>query len=138
MSSIVEELGGEKIDVIKYSDDPEELIAAALSPAVVSQVLIDPAGTKSCRAIVPDSQLSLAIGNKGQNVRLAARLTGWKIDIGPESQAEQIMEEYEQRKQEVQQQIDQAVDDLFDDEDGEELIQQEQPEEMAEGAEQDE
>lgn len=55
VSSIVEELGGEKIDVIKYSDDPEELIAAALSPAVVSQVLIDPAGTKSCRAIVPDS-----------------------------------------------------------------------------------
>lgn len=101
-------------------------------------MLIDPAGTKSCRAIVPDSQLSLAIGNKGQNVRLAARLTGWKIDIGPESQAEQIMEEYEQRKQEVQQQIDQAVDDLFDDEDGEELIKQEQPEEMAEGAEQDE
>ena len=138
VSSIVEELGGEKIDVIKYSDDPEELIAAALSPAVVSQVLIDPAGTKSCRAIVPDSQLSLAIGNKGQNVRLAARLTGWKIVIGPESQAEQIMEEYEQRKQEVQQQIDQALDDLFDDEDGEELIQQEQPEEMAEEAEQDE
>ena len=95
VSSIVEELGGEKIDVIKYSDDPEELIAAALSPAVVSQVLIDPAGTKSCRAIVPDSQLSLAIGNKGRTSSGCA--SDWlKIDIGPESQAEQIMEEYEQ------------------------------------------
>ena len=114
------------------------MVVSALSPANVLNVAVAADGSRSCRVTVPDSQLSLAIGNKGQNVRLAARLTGWKIDIGPESQAEQIMEEYEQRKQEVQQQIDQAVDDLFDDEDGEELIQQEQPEEMAEGAEQDE
>ncbi len=116
VSAIVEELGGEKIDVIKYSEQPEELIAAALSPAEVSKVIIDPTGAKACKAIVPDSQLSLAIGNKGQNVRLAARLTGWKIDIGPESQAEQIIEEMERLRAETQAQIDKAVDDLFADE----------------------
>ena len=85
VSAIVEELGGEKIDVIKYSEQPEELIAAALSPAEVISVTVAADGEKSCKVIVPDNQLSLAIGNKGQNVRLAARLTGWKIDIGPES-----------------------------------------------------
>ena len=93
-----------------------ELIAAALSPAEVSKVLVDPTGAKACKAIVPDSQLSLAIGNKGQNVRLAARLTGWKIDIGPESQAEQIIEEMETLRRETQEQIDKAVEDLFADE----------------------
>ncbi len=82
VSAIVEELGGEKIDVVHWSEDPEALIAAALSPAEVLSVSIDPEGEKSCHAVVPDHQLSLAIGNKGQNVRLAARLTGWKIDIG--------------------------------------------------------
>lgn len=116
VSAIVEELGGEKIDVIKYSEKPEELIAAALSPAEVTQVLIDPTGAKACKVIVPDSQLSLAIGNKGQNVRLAARLTGWKIDIGPESQAEQIIEEVEQLRAQTEAAIDKAVDELFEDE----------------------
>ena len=116
VSAIVEELGGEKIDVIKYSENPEELIAAALSPAEVTQVLIDPTGAKACKVIVPDSQLSLAIGNKGQNVRLAARLTGWKIDIGPESQAEQIIEEVEQLRAQTEAAIDKAVDELFEDE----------------------
>jgi N utilization substance protein A len=81
----VDELGGEKIDVVKYSNDPAEFIAAALSPATVVSVEIDPEGAKSCRVTVPDHQLSLAIGNKGQNARLAAKLTGWKIDIKPES-----------------------------------------------------
>ncbi len=85
VSAIVEELGGEKIDVVKYSNDPAQFIAAALSPADVLSVEIDPEGTKSCKVTVPDNQLSLAIGNKGQNARLAARLTGWKIDIKPES-----------------------------------------------------
>ena len=85
IAGIVEELGGEKIDVIEYSEDPAVFIAAALSPAKVLNVEIDPNGEKSCRATVPDGQLSLAIGNKGQNARLAARLTGWKIDIRPES-----------------------------------------------------
>ena len=79
-------------------------------------MLVDPTGAKACKAIVPDSQLSLAIGNKGQNVRLAARLTGWKIDIGPESQAEQIIEEMETLRRETQEQIDKAVEDLFADE----------------------
>lgn len=85
VSSIVDELGGEKIDVIKYSDDPTEFIAAALSPANVILVEETPDTPKSCRVTVPDNQLSLAIGNKGQNARLAAKLTGWKIDIRPES-----------------------------------------------------
>ncbi len=86
VSAIVEELGGEKIDIIKYSDVPEEYIAAALAPAEVISVELMPEG-KSCKVVVPDDQLSLAIGKEGQNVRLAARLTGYKIDIKPESKA---------------------------------------------------
>nr|HPR40111.1 transcription termination/antitermination protein NusA [Oscillospiraceae bacterium] len=82
---IVDELGGEKIDVIQYSEDPAEFIAASLSPAKVLNVILDPDGARACKVTVPDEQLSLAIGNKGQNARLAARLTGWKIDIKPES-----------------------------------------------------
>ncbi len=85
VSNIVDALGGEKIDIIKYSDDPQEFVAAALAPADVIEVEILDEEIKSCRATVPDDQLSLAIGNKGQNVRLAAKLTGWKIDIKPES-----------------------------------------------------
>ena len=85
VSAIVEELAGEKIDVVKYSEDPAAFIAAALSPATVLQVEVDPEGQKMCTVTVPDNQLSLAIGNKGQNARLAAKLTGWKIDIKPES-----------------------------------------------------
>ncbi len=85
VAEIVEELGGEKIDIIEYSEEPEKFIAAALAPAKVVGVEVDPDGAKACRVTVPDAQLSLAIGNKGQNARLAARLTGWKIDIRPES-----------------------------------------------------
>lgn len=85
VNSIVEELGGEKIDIVKYSDDPVAFITEALSPAKVLSVTVESEDPKVCRVTVPDSQLSLAIGNKGQNVRLAARLTGWKIDIHPES-----------------------------------------------------
>lgn len=86
VASIVSELGGEKIDIVKYSEVPEEFIAAALAPSeVVSVTMLDEG--KSCRVIVPDSQLSLAIGKEGQNVRLAAKLTGYKIDIKPESEA---------------------------------------------------
>lgn len=85
VSGIVDELGGEKIDVVKYSDDPVEFVSAALSPANVLKVDILDAEAKSCKVTVPDHQLSLAIGNKGQNARLAAKLTGWKIDIRPES-----------------------------------------------------
>ncbi|MCI9364651.1 MAG: transcription termination/antitermination protein NusA [Oscillospiraceae bacterium] len=85
VSAIVDELGGEKIDVVKYSADPTEFIAAALSPASVLSVEVEDDSAKSCKVTVPDNQLSLAIGNKGQNARLAAKLTGWKIDIKPES-----------------------------------------------------
>lgn len=87
VASIVDELCGEKIDIIKYSQEPEQYIAAALSPADVISVTMMEDG-RSCRVIVPDSQLSLAIGKEGQNARLAAKLTGFKIDIKPESQAE--------------------------------------------------
>ena len=87
----MDELGGEKIDIVKYSEDPEEFVAAALSPAdAVSVTMLDE--SKSCRVVVPDNQLSLAIGKEGQNVRLAAKLTGYKIDIKPESQADEDSE----------------------------------------------
>ena len=87
VNAIVEELRGEKVDIIKYSDDPAEYVAAALAPADVVSVKELETG-KSCRVIVPDDQLSLAIGKEGQNARLAARLTGFKIDIRPESAPE--------------------------------------------------
>ncbi len=85
VSEIVDELGGEKIDIVEYSEEPEKFIAAALSPATVLSVETAEDGSRSCKVTVPDNQLSLAIGNKGQNARLAAKLTGWKIDIKPES-----------------------------------------------------
>ena len=84
VNTIVDELKGEKMDIIKYSDDPATYIAAALAPADVISVLTMPDG-KSCRVVVPDDQLSLAIGKEGQNARLAAKLTGFKIDIKPAS-----------------------------------------------------
>mgnify|MGYP000894445144 FL=1 len=84
VAAIVEELHGEKIDIIKYSEDPAEFIAAALAPSDVEEVRLADEG-KVCRVIVPDDQLSLAIGKEGQNARLAARLTGYKIDIKPAS-----------------------------------------------------
>ncbi len=84
VNAIVEELRGEKIDIIKYSDDPAAFIAAALAPSDVVEVRLAAEG-KACRVIVPDDQLSLAIGKEGQNARLAARLTGYKIDIKPAS-----------------------------------------------------
>ena len=90
VNTIVEELGGEKIDVVNYSDDPAAYISAALSPATVLGVEILDADTHSCRVTVPDHQLSLAIGKEGQNARLAARLTGYKIDIKPASQEHEL------------------------------------------------
>ena len=86
VASIVNELGGEKIDIIKYSETPEEYIAASLSPSEVLSVTMLEDG-KSCRVVVPDNQLSLAIGKEGQNARLAAKLTGYKIDIKSQSEA---------------------------------------------------
>lgn len=79
IGNILKELGGEKIDIIKYSEIPEEYISAALSPAKINEVVIDE--ERVCRVFVDADQLSLAIGKEGQNARLAARLTGFKIDI---------------------------------------------------------
>ena len=84
--NVVTELRGEKIDVVPWADTPAELVANALQPAKVREVRIDP-DTQTAQVIVPDYQLSLAIGKEGQNARLAARLTGWRIDIKSESQA---------------------------------------------------
>ncbi|MBM3668719.1 MAG: transcription termination/antitermination protein NusA [Actinobacteria bacterium] len=82
---VMSELGGEKIDIVDHSDDPAEMVAHALSPARVSGVMIVDRAAKAARVSVPDYQLSLAIGREGQNARLAARLTGWRIDIRPDS-----------------------------------------------------
>ncbi len=86
VGAVVGELGGEKIDIVVWSEDPCQYVKAALSPADVISVMQVP-GEKGCRVIVPDDQLSLAIGKEGQNARLAAKLTGQKIDIKPASQA---------------------------------------------------
>ncbi len=87
VNNIVEELKGEKVDIIKWSEDPDEYVQAALAPAeVVSVTMFD---EKNCRVVVPDDQLSLAIGKEGQNARLAAKLTGFKIDIKPASAPEE-------------------------------------------------
>ncbi len=87
VGAIVDELNGEKIDIVVWSEDPCEYVKAALSPADVISVEMDPTNPKACRVVVPDDQLSLAIGKEGQNARLAARLTSLKIDIKPASQA---------------------------------------------------
>ena len=91
VKNIVDELGDEKIDIIKYSDDPAEYISASLSPSKVEKVEVNEE-EKSALVVVPDYQLSLAIGKEGQNARLAAKLTNWKIDIKSESQAKQDQE----------------------------------------------
>ena len=91
VKNIVDELGDEKIDIIKYSDDPAEYISASLSPSKVEKVEVNEE-EKSALVVVPDYQLSLAIGKEGQNARLAAKLTNWKIDIKSESQANQEQE----------------------------------------------
>ncbi len=92
VNSIVSELNGEKVDIIKWSENPAEFIAASLSPATVSQVRLDVVNRTSL-AVVPDDKLSLAIGKNGQNVRLAAKLTGWKIDVKPKSAMQDSFEE---------------------------------------------
>jgi transcription termination/antitermination protein NusA len=86
VQAIVDELYEEKIDIVPFSDDPQTYITNALSPAKVNSIRLKPE-EKSAYVVVPDNQLSLAIGKGGQNVRLAARLTEWKIDIRSEAQA---------------------------------------------------
>jgi len=89
---VVSELRGEKIDIIPYNDEPARFVAKALSPARVREVLVDDE-TQEATVIVPDDQLSLAIGREGQNARLAAKLTGWKVDIKSETEFSQEEEE---------------------------------------------
>ena len=83
--AVMDELNGEKIDIVDYDEDPAKFVASALAPAKVTSVEIVDAATRSAKVIVPDYQLSLAIGKDGQNARLAARLTGWRIDIHPDT-----------------------------------------------------
>ena len=92
LENVVNELKTEKIDIVKWSADPAEYIANALNPARVISVFVSET-EKAARVIVPDNQLSLAIGKEGQNARLAAKLTGWKIDIKSQSQMEALAEE---------------------------------------------
>ena len=108
VNNIVEELHGEKMDIIKYSDDPAEYVAAALSPSDVVRVDLLPDG-KSCRVLVPDDQLSLAIGKEGQNARLAAKLTGYKIDIKPESDPGELPT-VEDAEVEIEEEPEESVD----------------------------
>ncbi|MCI6542245.1 MAG: transcription termination factor NusA [Firmicutes bacterium] len=105
INTIVSELNGEKIDLVLYSDDPLEYIARALSPAQILSVETNDS-LKASRVIVPNDKLSLAIGKSGQNVRLAARLTGWKIDVKPESEI---------AKQEQQADVEYELTDISDD-----------------------
>jgi transcription termination/antitermination protein NusA len=86
--NVMSELHGEKIDIVDFSEEPSEFVANALSPARVTQVDVVDAEARSARVVVPDFQLSLAIGKEGQNARLAARLTGWRIDIRSDEEAE--------------------------------------------------
>ncbi|MDT7599742.1 MAG: transcription termination/antitermination protein NusA [Pseudonocardiales bacterium] len=93
--NIMHELHGEKIDIIDHSDDPATFVGNALSPAQVSSVEVVDAAARSARVVVPDYQLSLAIGKEGQNARLAARLTGWRIDIRADTDVTQVDEKVE-------------------------------------------
>ena len=83
--AVMDELHGEKIDIVDWSENPAEFVAHALAPAKVTSVEIVDELSRSARVVVPDYQLSLAIGKDGQNARLAARLTGWRIDIHPDT-----------------------------------------------------
>ena len=100
VQNIVNELRNEKIDIIKWSKKSEEYISNALSPAKVLNVVVEES-SKSAKVIVEDNQLSLAIGKEGQNVRLAARLTGWKIDIKSRTQAQYNMDVSEEVENKV-------------------------------------
>lgn len=109
VNAIVNELNGEKIDIVPYSEDPVKFITAALSPATVLYIQLNP-DDKSCLAVVPDDKLSLAIGKSGQNVRLAVKLTGWKIDVKAKSAVPSINITEESAASE-------DYDNLFEDED---------------------
>lgn len=101
VSAVVNSLNGEKIDIVRYSENIADFVREALAPAEVISVEVNGEGPNSCRVVVPDNQLSLAIGNKGQNARLAAKLTGCKIDIRPQSTASVLQETQERESEEV-------------------------------------
>lgn len=112
VQSVVQELRGEKIDIVPYSDDPAKYVYAALAPAKVDRVLIDEEN-RSMEVIVPDDQLSLAIGKNGQNVRLAVKLTGWKIDVKSESSSAQQEEDGRQELKALPDITEQQIEGLF-------------------------
>ncbi len=112
VQNIVQELRGEKIDIIPWSDDPARLIENALSPAQISQVIIDE-DDHLMEVVVPDDQLSLAIGRKGQNVKLAVQLTGWNIDIRGESEIMEMSRKAKQTLSQIPEITDTAIELLF-------------------------
>lgn len=93
VQNVVQELGGENMDIVEWTEDPAQFIKNSLNPAEVVEVIFDPTNDRAATVLVPDYQLSLAIGKRGQNARLAARLTGFKIDIKPESEREAVLAE---------------------------------------------
>ncbi len=129
VQSIVNELGGEKIDIIKYDRNPEEFIANALSPSKVLGVYVD-TEEKIARVVVPDYQLSLAIGKEGQNARLAAKLTGFKVDIKSESQLEEDVEEYERQQEAEERENTDGIDHNLDMGDMDSIDETEEAEEI--------
>lgn len=115
IQNIVNELGGEKIDVIEWHPDPERFVANALSPARVTDVLLFPEHDRTAVVVVPDNQLSLAIGKEGQNARLVAKLTGWRIDIKNESEAtSEGLDEFERHRMRIDRKERSHADDLLE------------------------
>jgi len=112
VQAVVQELRGEKIDIVPYSEDPARFVCNAIAPAEVSRVVID-AETHTMELIVPDDKLSLAIGKKGQNVRLASQLTGWRIDIHSESKVRELEEHARRSMAEIEGSSDELAQTLF-------------------------
>jgi N utilization substance protein A len=112
VQAVVQELRGEKIDIVPYSEDPARFVCNAIAPAEVSRVVID-AETHTMELIVPDDKLSLAIGKKGQNVRLASQLTGWRIDIHSESKVKEVEEQAIRSMAEIEGSSDDLAHTLF-------------------------
>src|SRR5262249_34096535 len=112
VQAVVQELRGEKIDIVPYSEDPARFVCNAIAPAEVARVLID-AETHTMELIVPDDKLSLAIGKKGQNVRLASQLTGWRIDIHSESKVRELEEQARRSRGESEGSADDLAETLF-------------------------
>ena len=140
VNAVVEELRGEKIDIINWDENPAILIENALSPAKVIAVMADP-DEKTALVVVPDYQLSLAIGKEGQNARLAARLTGFKIDIKSETQAKESGDFYDYDEEETGETVSEEIADDVETEDAEtedtaeEIPVEEEPEEVQEAGE---